>query len=381
MPVHVHWFLPGSGDGRNIVGAGHRTERGDAGTRPPDLNYLTQIARAAESLGFEGVLTPTGTWSEDAWITTAALIQQTQRLTFLVALRPGLLSPTLAAQMAASFQRLSGGRLALNVVTGGDTDEQRRFGDWLSHDDRYTRTAEFLAILRGAWSGTPYDHVGTHYQVAGATVLTPPDPMPPVFFGGASSAAERVAAAHADTYLAWGEPPPALARRIASVQALSPARDLTFGVRLHVIARETAEAAWAVADDMLSRIDPVAVEAAQAQFARSESVGQRRMAALHGGDIAALTIYPNLWAGYGLVRGGAGTALVGSYAEIADRIAEYHDVGIDHFILSGHPHLEEAYWFGEGVMPILRERGLFSAARSPHPELSAAHPELVGVPA
>jgi alkanesulfonate monooxygenase len=358
--VHLHWFLPTSGDGRDIVGAGHRSERGATAGRPPDLNYLTQVAIAAERLGFEAVLTPTGTWSQDAWISTAALIAATRRLRFIVALRPGLMTPTLTAQMAASFQHLSGGRLALNVVTGGDAAEQHRFGDWLGHDERYDRTGEFLAILRGAWTGTPHDFEGTHFHVSGATVATPPSPVPPVFFGGASPAAERIAAAHADVYLAWGEPPPALAARIASVRAQAAVhrRSLSYGVRLQVIARDTAEKAWRVADDLLDRLDPAAIALAQAQFARSESEGQRRMSALHGGDRSALTIYPNLWAGYGLVRGGAGTAIVGSFDEVADRISEYHDAGVEHVILSGYPHLEEAYWFGEGVIPILRERGL-----------------------
>jgi alkanesulfonate monooxygenase len=352
--VHLHWFLPTSGDGRDIAGAGHRTERGRLSDREPDLDYLTQVTTAVERLGFEGVLTPTGTWSEDAWIATAALIAATRRLQFIVAFRPGLVSPTLTAQMAATFQRLSGGRLALNVVTGGDALEQQRFGDWLSHDERYARTAEFLRVLRGAWSGTPYDFEGEHYRIAGATVATPPSPVPPLFFGGASSAAEQVAAAHADVYLAWGEPPPALAARIASVRtrAAEIGRTLEFGVRLHVIARETAEKAWRVAGDLLDRLDPAAIAAAQAQLARSESVGQRRMTALQGGD---LTVYPNLWAGFGLVRGGAGTALVGSFEEVAARIEEYRDAGVDHFILSGTPHVEEAYWFGEGVIPRLGE--------------------------
>jgi alkanesulfonate monooxygenase len=184
-------------------------------------------------------------------------------------------------------------------------------------------------------------------------VSEPPDPVPPIFFGGASPAAEAVAAQQADVYLAWGEPPPALAERLRSVRQRTT-RPLRFGVRLHVIARPTAEEAWRVADGLLARIDPAAIERAQAKYGRSESVGQHRMAALHNGGTGALTVYPNLWAGYGLVRGGAGTAIVGSYAEVADRIHEYHDLGIDHFILSGNPHLEEAYWFGEGVLPLLK---------------------------
>jgi alkanesulfonate monooxygenase len=350
--VHLHWFLPTSGDGRDIVGAGHRTERGEATGRAPDLGYLTQIGTAAEQLGFEGVLTPTGTYAQDAWIATSALIAATRRLTFLVAIRPGLISPTLAAQMAATFQRLSGGRLALNVVTGGDAAEQRRFGDFEDHDRRYARTGEFLRILRGAWSGEPYDFAGDHYRVEGATVATPPLPVPPVFFGGASEAAERIAAAHADVHLSWGEPPPALAVRIASIRAraASVGREPSFGVRLHVIARPTAEQAWRVATDLRDRLDPATIAAAQAQLSRSESVGQRRMSALQGGD---LVVHPNLWAGFGLVRGGAGTALVGSFDEVAALIEEYRSAGVDHMILSGTPHLEEAYWFGEGVIPRL----------------------------
>ena len=374
MSIHLHWFLPTSGDGREIVGAGHRSVDGTfTAGRGPDIEYLAQVARAAEQLGFEAVLTPTGTWCEDAWLTTAALTRETTRLKFLVAFRPGSLSPTLAAQMAAAYQRLSRGRLLLNIVTGGDADEQRRFGDWLSHGERYERTGEFLSILRGAWSGRPFDFAGKYYTVAGATVSTPPDPIPPLFFGGASHAAQRIAAEHVDTYLAWGEPPPAITERIAKVRELAAehGRTLTFGVRLHVIARNTSAEAWREANGLLARVDPAAIARAQRQFATSESEGQRRMAELHGGNTDALTIYPNLWAGYGLVRGGAGTALVGDHTEVAERIEEYHALGVDHFILSGHPHIEEAYWFGEGVAPILRARGLVAP-----PDEPAAAPQL-----
>jgi alkanesulfonate monooxygenase len=192
-----------------------------------------------------------------------------------------------------------------------------------------------------------------------------------LFFGGASDAALRVAAGQIDTYLSWGEAPTAIAERIARVRALAAqaGRTLSYGVRLHVISRDTSAQAWAEADRLLARMDPAAIDAAQTQFARSESVGQHRMSALHrGGDTRALEIYPTLWAGFGLVRGGAGTALVGSHAEVADRIAEYHALGLDHFVLSGQPHLEEAYWFGEGVLPLLRRQGLLAeTSPAPHP--------------
>jgi alkanesulfonate monooxygenase len=265
--------------------------------------------------------------------------------------------------MASTYQRLSGGRLLVNIVTGAEPAELARFGVHDDKDTRYEQTGEFLEIVRGAWGGTPFDFTGRHYQVEGATTRDVPEPTPDIYFGGASPAAEQVAARHVDVYLAWGEPPPMVGERVERMRALAAAegRDLRFGIRFHVIARPTADEAWAFADRLVAGMDADAIAAAQRDFATTQSVGQRRMAELHGGDPARLIVYPNVWAGIGLVRGGVGTALVGSYDEVADRIAEYHDVGFDEFILSGYPHLEEAYWFGEGVLPRLRERGLAPA--------------------
>jgi alkanesulfonate monooxygenase len=378
MSIHVHWYLPTNGDSRDIVGAGDRSPStlptiGDF--RAPTVDYLGQVARSAEQLGYEAVLTPTGTWCEDAWIFTAALSQVTRRLKFLVAFRPGFISPTLAAHQAATFQRVSGGRLLLNIVTGGDPVEQRRFGDHLDHDQRYQRTEEFLAVMRGV-SGAPrpFSFSGEHYQIENADIGFGSYALPPIFFGGASPAAERAAARQADVYLAWGEPPALITERLARMRELAAAegRTLAFGIRLHVLSRDTSAAAWAEADRLLMRITPERIRAVQESFAGTESVGQQRMTALHraftngaftnGGDRSRLEVSPNLWAGYGLVRGGAGTALVGSHAEVADRIEEYHALGIDHFILSGQPHLEEAYYFAEGAAAELRQRGLLAAS-------------------
>ena len=349
MPFH--WFLPTAGDSHDITSGGQAAATVDT-SRPPTLGYLALVARAAERAGFSSVLTPTGTFCEDAWLSTAALIGETTTLKFLVAFRPGFLSPTLAAQMAATYQRLSGGRLMLNVVTGGESAEQRRFGDHLDHDARYDRAGEFLSVVRGAWSGTPFSYRGAHYDVEGATVREPPDPVPPIYFGGSSPAALKVAAQHVDTYLTWGEPPAAVAAKLDAVRSLAPNRTLTYGIRLHVITRDTSEEAWAVTRKLLAQIPPAAVDAARERFARTESEGQRRMAALTSGD--SLEVAPNLWAGFGLVRPGAGTALVGSHAEVAARIAEYQALGVDHFILSGQPHLEEALRVGENVLPLLK---------------------------
>lgn len=374
MTLSFHWFLPTYGDSRHIVGGGHGTPPGSAGgARPATLAYLGQIARSAEQLGFEGALTPTGAWCEDAWLTTAMLTEVTEHLKFLVAFRPGLLSPTLAAQMAATYQRHSKGRLLLNVVVGGEAHEQRAYGDFLSKDDRYERADEFLHIVRALWRGGSVDFNGKHLRVEAATIPRVPTPTPPLYFGGSSGAAGPVAARHSDVYLTWGEPLADVAGKIDWIRGLAEnaGRTLKFGIRLHVITRDTAEAAWAEANRLLDAIDPQAIQKIQAGLARSESVGQKRMIALHEGSRENLIVGPNLWAGVGLVRGGAGTALVGSHTEVAERIKEYASVGISEFILSGVPHLEEAYWFGEGVLPILKREGLWKHPHSGADEANA----------
>ncbi|KQH81171.1 alkanesulfonate monooxygenase [Mycobacterium gordonae] len=361
MPPSFFWFLPTSGDSRSIVGASHASSHLGlpAGYRGPTRRYLAEVARAADRLGYEGVLTPTGTWCEDAWLTASALVAETERLKFLVAFRPGLTPPTLAAQQAATLQRFSDGRVLLNIVSGGDDSEQRRFGDWLDHDERYARTAEFLQILTSLWSKDSVDYTGRYYRVADARVPVPPDPVPGIYFGGSSAAALPIAAEFADVYLTWGEPPPVAAAKIARVRAQAAARgrDIRFGIRLHTISRDTPAAAWAVAESLLAELTEEQIAAATELHAKSESEGQRRMTALHGGRTDKLEIYPNLWAGVGLIRGGAGTALVGSHQEVANLITEYHSLGFDEFILSGYPHLEEAYWFAEGVLPLLTAQG------------------------
>ncbi|MER5198431.1 LLM class flavin-dependent oxidoreductase [Streptomyces sp. NPDC002755] len=363
MSLTFHWFLPTNGDSRHVVGGGHGTPATASGRdRPPTVAYLSQIARAAEDLGFVGVLTPTGAWCEDAWLTTAMVSQHTERLKFLVAFRPGFVSPTLAAQMASTFQRQTGGRLLLNVVTGGESHEQRAYGDFLDKDDRYRRTGEFLRIVRELWEGKTVDLEGEHLRVEDAKLARVPDPVPEVYFGGSSPIAGEIAAKYVDVYLTWGEPPAQVAEKIAWIRGLAAkqGRTLRFGIRLHVITRDTSEEAWAEADRLLAGFDAETVRSVQAGLARSESEGQQRMLALHGGGSRdGLEIHPNLWAGIGLVRGGAGTALVGSHAEVAALIKEYAALGIEEFVLSGYPHLEEAYWFGEGVLPRLAGEGLW----------------------
>jgi alkanesulfonate monooxygenase len=357
--LRLHWFLPTGGDGRDVL-------PDEASGREPTHEYLTQIALAAEEAGFDAMLTPCGTGCEDAWIATASLIGVTTRIRFLVAFRPGLLSPTLAAQMASTYQRMSGGRMLVNVVTGAEPKELARFGDFADKETRYERTGEFLGLLRAAWGEEPVDHQGTHYRIEQATTRRAPDPRPEIYFGGASDAAKAVAAEHADVFLVWGEPPAdaKVQRDDVAERAAALGRELRFGIRFHLIVRPTADEAWAAADRLLSGMSDEAIAAARADFATTMSEGQLRMQALHGGDEGRLVIHPNVWAGIGLVRGGAGTALVGSYDEVAERIGEYHDHGFDEFILSGYPHLEECKWAAEGLFPALRHRGLLPPAET-----------------
>ena len=349
--MNVFWFLPTHGDGHFL---GTRE-----GSRPVSLPDLKQIAQAADSLGYYGVLIPTGRSCEDSWVVASALAPLTERLRYLVAIRPGIISPTVSARMAATLDRLSGGRLLINVVTGGDPDENRGDGIHLSHAERYEVTDEFLRIWRRVLQGESVDFAGKHLQVENAKALYPPiqKPYPPLYFGGSSAEAHDLAAEQVDVYLTWGEPPQAVAQKIADVRekAAKQGRSVTFGIRLHVIVRETAEEAWQAADKLIANISDETIANAQKSFARFDSEGQRRMAALHGGRRDQLEIYPNLWAGVGLVRGGAGTALVGDPQQVAERIKEYADLGIDSFIFSGYPHLEEAYRFAELVFPLLPE--------------------------
>lgn len=347
--INVFWFLPTHGDGRYLG----TTEGG----RAVDLPYLQQVALAADSLGYYGVLIPTGKSCEDAWLVASALAPLTKRLRYLVAVRPGLQPPSLAARMAATLDRLSEGRLLINVVTGGDPVENKGDGIFLSHTERYQVTREFLSVYSRLLKGEKVDFQGEHLRVEGAEVLFPPvqENGPPLFFGGSSEDALEVAANQIDTYLTWGEPVEQVAEKIAVVRQRAQARGRTleYGIRLHVIVRETEEEAWAAADKLIAHLDDDTIAAAQKIFSRMDSTGQARMSALHGGSKESLRIAPNLWAGVGLVRGGAGTALVGNPQQVAERIREYQALGITHFIFSGYPHLEEAHRFAELVMPLL----------------------------
>src|ERR1700712_47128 len=357
-PITFFWFIPTHGDG-SYLGS-------PIGERQPDFQYFKQIAQAADRLGYEGVLLPTGQNCEESWITATGLATVTERLKYLVALRPGVTLPSFAARQTAALDRLSEGRLLLNVVVGGNPVELAGDGVFLPHDERYAQAAEFLTIWRGLLGGETVDFAGKHYRIEAGRLDQPPvqKPYPPLFLGGSSDAGQDLAAEQCDVYLTWGEPPAAVAEKVAAARKRAEAkgRKLRFGIRLHFIVRETEEAAWAEADRLISKLSDGQIEAAQARFLKQmDSVGQRRMSELHGGRRDKLMVGPNLWAGFGLVRNGAGTALVGTPEQLAERLRQYQQAGVDLVIGSGYPHLEEAYRVAELLFPAL---GLGTARRT-----------------
>jgi alkanesulfonate monooxygenase len=329
------------------------------GSRTVDLAYYRQLAQAYDSLGYTGALFATG--AHDVWVLAGALLSQTERMRFLVAIHPGLIAPTLLAKMAASFQEFSRGRLMLNIVSG-DAKMLGAYGMTLPHDERYDMADEYLTLWHRLMAGESVTHQGRYFSTVGAKLALPVGTSiapPPLWFGGSSDKAIDIAAKHTDTYLSWGETPEQIGRKITQVKARAAeyGRELDYGIRLYVIVRDTDAEAWEAAGKLYDRMDARAIAANEAFVAQSDSVGQRRMTALHGGvkpeDPRALEVAPNLWAGIGLVRPGPGTAIVGSPDTVIRTIEAYQAVGVDTFILSGMPLLEEAYRFGETVLPRL----------------------------
>lgn len=347
-PLDFLWFIPTSGDG-SYLGSDDRS-------RPADPGYFREIAIAADRLGYTGVLIPTGVACEESFVLAGHLSAVTEKLKFLVAIRPGTASPAYYARLASTLDRVSNGRLLLNIVVGGSPQELAGDGIFLPHDERYAHADEFFQVFNQLIETGKANLDGKYIKALNAQLGIPPvqEPRPPLYFGGSSDAAIDFAGGRVDKYLTWGEPPAQVAEKIASVRKAAAARgkEASFGIRLHFIVRETDDEAWAAADKLISKLSDEAIAAAQEAFGRnSDSVGQARMAALHNGRRDKLEVSPNLWAGIGLVRSGAGTALVGSPKTVAARLREYQALGIDTIVASGYPHLEEAYTVSELLFP------------------------------
>jgi alkanesulfonate monooxygenase len=346
MRIDFGWFLPTMGD----------TETVGPPTRVATTDYLVQVARTAEDAGFVFALVPVGTTCEDAWIASAFVAARTEKLKFLVAMRPGFIAPTVAAKMSNTFDQLTQGRVLINVVTGGFPNELAADGDFTEHDERYVRTKEFMQVVRRAWTEPKsWSHEGAHYKVEKGNVFPKPyqRPSPRWYFGGASDAAKEVGAEEADVYLLWGEPIDMVRERIADMRerAAKLGRTLRFGIRLLVCTRETDDEARAAAEAMVADVPENFEGMMQKHMSKADSEGEKRQRMLREqGD----WIGPNLWTGIGRARLGVGLALVGSGENVAARIREYVNEGIDTFIFSGYPHLEEAERFGRYVMPHFR---------------------------
>ncbi len=329
------------------------------GSRKVDLGYYKQLALAYDQLGYTGALFATG--AHDVWVLAGALLSYTERLKFLVAIHPGLVAPTLLAKMAATLQEFSRGRLLINVVSG-DAKMLGAYGMTMPHDERYDMADEYLQIWHRLFAGETVDFKGRHFQTEGAKLALPVGQgiePPPLWFGGSSDKAIEVAAKHVETYLSWGETPNQIGAKVDLVKARAEqlGRELEYGIRLYVIVRDTDEEAWAAAADLYGRMDERAIAANQRFVGKTDSVGQQRMTAMHGGqkpeNLRDLEIAPNLWAGIGLVRPGPGTAIVGSPDTVIRTLEAYKKAGVNTFNLSGMPLLEEAFRFGEKVLPRL----------------------------
>lgn len=375
MAVEFLWRLPMHGDGRR---AHDRHTRGEWNNQTASrvapktdsdefgyIDYLSQVARAADLVGFHGALIPIFRFTEEPWVVAAALARETRNLRLLIAMQPWFMHPAYAAQMAASLQRISRGRVEWNIVTGGGGADQRAYGDFIDHDSRYARTDEFLDVVKGYSAGEPYTHKGRFYQVEAGGLVAPlsSQPVPRIYLAGASDAAMAVAAKHGDVHLSWGEPlakqKEVIDRARQALDAQNAERDLRFGMRIDILARETEEQAWAELRQMFATVS----ESTQLGGTRrtsgvgdSESVGAKRQFALHQGNTQHfddLIVGPNLWAGMSKIRGGPGCVIVGSHEQVAERLAEYVDIGVSTFILASNPHLEEAYRVGEEVLPLV----------------------------
>jgi alkanesulfonate monooxygenase len=346
------WFCQLAADGEFI---------GTVPERRPTLSYISSLVETAAEMGFSSLLTATNFHAEhEAWTASIATLARTQGAGLLIAVRPGMFHPALFAKMVATAANLFPGRVRVNVVTGSNPAENAMYGDMENHAERYARTREFIAIMRDLWHGVPVDSDSPRYPFRGAIVSPVPAEPVPIYLGGHSADAQRIAAELADVYLLWGDTVDAIETRLTTMRAQEARVErvadtpLTYGLRCHVVVRETEEEAWKAAERLISRIDPAVRRRFIDASAAVDSEGQRRQQVLAASS--SLVVEPHLWAGVGLARSGVGVAIVGDPAQVAAKLRAYQALGISTFILSGYPHLEECRRFGEMVMPLLKRR-------------------------
>lgn len=350
-----------------IIGSDGRLPWEPEGQRHVDLDYLKQIVVATERLGYSGSLIASGL--PDGWVLSSALASVSERVRFLIAVYPGIISPSQLAKMAVSFNDLFGGdRLLINVINGEDP-LMREYGNFLDKDERYELSVEYWQLFRRLTEGEVVDHDGTYFKVekAGARWNQPAPPRAriPLWFGGSSDAALHAAARSVDRYLTWVEPIDRTADKIGRVRELAAraGRELTFGLRAPLIVRDTDDEAWEVADHYLRSVRDATRQTRLDNLSAGGTSGGQSVGIQRSYDLIAgrsfdhardLEVGPNLWGGYTLVQGGPPTAIVGSPESVAARLLEYRALGIDRLILSGFPLLEETYRVAETVLPLVR---------------------------
>ena len=352
------WFIPIDGDGERI------------GTleaeRPPTFDYLKKVVQTAEDEGYYSQLIPTrfanGLFNEDqplaeTWTTATALAAVTTRIRFLIAVRPGFISPGLFAQMASALSNISGGRIDINVVPGGIQGDFERLGVTSSHEQRYTIAGEFIEACQRLWDspGRPVTFDGQVVKLDGAMVS--PGPVgngPRWYLGGASPNALALAGRRADSLLMWIQPVEEIASLMTRAREAFEANNRTaeFGLRTHLIVRDTEQQAWDAAENLISAASDRVREQRSSQVRGTAMVG----AAVQARPREQHMVTERLWNGISTVRVNCGTAIVGTPEQVADELLRYWDLGINEFILSGYPHVEEASRVARDVLPLVRER-------------------------
>ncbi|ATP19359.1 MULTISPECIES: LLM class flavin-dependent oxidoreductase [Sphingobium] len=327
-------------------------------SRVLDKDYVEAAARAQEEGGFDRVLIPFGSNSPESQIVAAHAAALTSKLGFLVAHRPGFTQPTVAARQLATLDQLSGGRVAVHIITGGADDEMARDGDTGTvKAQRYQRTDEYLTILRQEWTAAqPFDHRGDFYDIRQAFSAIKPDNLP-VFFGGSSAEAIEVAGRHADVYALWGETLEAVQDTVRQVRraAARHGRNPGFSLSLRPVIADTEEAAWKRAAEIEEQVRANRVAAGLPLTGhRPPNVGSLRLLEA----ARANRQDKRLWTGVAALTGAAGnsTGLVGTPEQVADAMLDYYDIGIDHFLIRGFDPLGDSILYGRELLPVVRRK-------------------------
>src|SRR5437868_109052 len=352
--LKFHWRLSYSGEAETTTWDRQFSVEDGA----PHIEMQVDFCRKAEEAGIDSLLTDFGYGKPDPMLLAAILGQQAKKIKFILAYRSGLFAPTMFVQQLNTLSSLIDGRLSLNIVAGYSPDEQRAYGDFLSHDERYERTEEFLAICRAFWeSKDSVDFQGNHYRVEKgalkARYVSPDRSFPEIFIGGGSVQANRLALSQGTCWMRLPEASEALRESVAPVVA----RGVEVGLRLAVIARPTREEALNTAMAMAEGVDR-AREFVKTSVGHMDSVSFKASYEMGGRE----WLTPCLWAGAARIYGPAAIALVGSAEEVARAFIEYKRLGITQFILSGWPKLDEMVNFGRIVIPIVREMESEAAA-------------------